>query len=229
MAIGKNSINNLENRRDTYLKIGYVVTLSLLLAAFEWRSPVRQIDTDTLWQDVDTFMGDIPNTFTPPEQKPEPLRANPPVLQYPTTFNPVIDTEPETSPAPTNDPEPAPNPEPLVGPPDTVLAPDWLPFPQFEASFPGGENALHEYLGNNIHYTPPAREDKVDGKVYISFTIMKDGSIDSVKLIRGLGYGLDEIALGAVRNMPKWSPAQQGIHKVCSPFILPVHFTLKKN
>ena len=96
-----------------------------------------------------------------------------------------------------------------------------------QPSFPGGEAKLFEYLGKNIKYTEMAKEASIRGKVYIQFVVEKDGSITDVKIIRGLGSGLDEIAKKAVRKMPKWEPGEQRGKPVRVRFVLPVNFTLR--
>jgi protein TonB len=72
-----------------------------------------------------------------------------------------------------------------------------------------------------------AKEASIRGKVYIQFVVEKDGSITDVKIIRGLGSGLDEIAKKAVRKMPKWEPGEQRGKPVRVRFVLPVNFTLR--
>ena len=93
--------------------------------------------------------------------------------------------------------------------------------------FPGGEAALMEYLGSTIHFTQRALDIGRDGKVFIEFIVEKDGSVTNVKLLRGIGYGLDEIAMDAVRGMPKWKPGKQRGIAVRVPLVIPIIFKLK--
>ncbi len=93
--------------------------------------------------------------------------------------------------------------------------------------FPGGENALMEYIGSNIKYPQEAQDKDIQGRVFVSFVVEKDGSIGEVKLQRGIGGGCDEEAMRVVKNMPKWEPGMQDGKPVRVSYQLPVLFKLK--
>lgn len=92
--------------------------------------------------------------------------------------------------------------------------------------FPGGEEALYKYLADNSKFTDMAREAQIQGVVYVEFVVEKDGSVSNVQLKRGIGGGLDEIALEVVRNMPNWSPGKQRSVPVRVAMVLPFRFKL---
>jgi TonB family protein len=84
--------------------------------------------------------------------------------------------------------------------------------------FPGGWKAEANYFANNIQTPDEFIKRGIPGKVTIRFDVMKDGSIQNARVAQSvdmgkewkkgeLGYGCDEIALKAIRNMPKWKPA----------------------
>jgi protein TonB len=87
-------------------------------------------------------------------------------------------------------------------------------------------NGLYEYLSQNIKYPEEAKELGIQGKVFVTFVVEKDGSITNVKVLRGIGGGCDEEAIRVVQNMPKWSPGKQRGQAVRVQFNLPVKFTL---
>lgn len=93
-------------------------------------------------------------------------------------------------------------------------------------SFPGGEGKLYEYLGKT-KYPPIARENNIQGRVYVSFIVDKDGKIKDAKVLRGIGGGCDEEALRMVRSMPDWKPGRQNGRNVIVQYNLPVNFSLK--
>jgi len=95
-----------------------------------------------------------------------------------------------------------------------------------EPQFPGGQKALMQYLSNNINYPKQAREQGTDGRVIVQFIVKKDGSISQIKVMKGLGYGLDEEAIRLVKNMPNWQPGVQGGSKVNVQYTLPIKFDL---
>lgn len=97
-----------------------------------------------------------------------------------------------------------------------------------QAMFPGGEAAMYTYLSKNLQYPAPATRAGVEGKVFIQFTVEKDGSITSPVVLKGLGFGCDEAALRAIRNFPKWEPGRHNGLPVRSRFNLPISFVFDK-
>ncbi|MEE0895802.1 MAG: energy transducer TonB, partial [Bacteroidales bacterium] len=63
-----------------------------------------------------------------------------------------------------------------------------------QAEFPGGMEAMYAYIVKNLKYPELAKEKGIEGRVFVSFIIEKDGSISNVKLLRGIGGGCDEAA-----------------------------------
>ncbi len=94
-------------------------------------------------------------------------------------------------------------------------------------SFPGGMGALMTYLATHIKYPELAKESGIQGRVFINFVVEPNGSIDHVKVLRGIGGGCDEEAVRVVKNMPKWNPGKQRGKPVRVSFNLPVKFTLE--
>ncbi|QQS30334.1 MAG: energy transducer TonB [Sphingobacteriales bacterium] len=95
--------------------------------------------------------------------------------------------------------------------------------------FPGGQTDLFKFLASNTHYPAMARENGIEGTVYVGFVVMEDGSISQVHIKRGLpggGAGIDEEALRVVNLMPKWKPGMQRGKKVRVAYTLPFKFKL---
>jgi periplasmic protein TonB len=109
--------------------------------------------------------------------------------------------------------------------PEVVTQPaTWVPqMPEFM----GGEEELMKYLYANIHYPQMAREVGIRGTVNIQFVVESDGSISSIKLLRGIGGGCDEEAMRVISQMPKWKPGKQNGKAVPVYFMLPVKFSFK--
>lgn len=93
--------------------------------------------------------------------------------------------------------------------------------------FPGGEGELLNFLHKQIHYPPIAKEEGIQGTVFIQFIISKDGQVSNVKVLRGPGAGLDEEAVRVVKLLPQWKPGRQGGRNVPVIYNLPVKFVLK--
>jgi len=106
---------------------------------------------------------------------------------------------------------------------------DTLVFVVVEESpeFQGGDQARIEYLIKNINYPKKARKAGIQGTVYITFIIEKDGKVSNVRILRGIGGGCDEESLRVVKNMPKWKPGRQRGKNVRVQYNMPLKFTLK--
>ncbi len=96
-----------------------------------------------------------------------------------------------------------------------------------EAAFPGGYNALFKFIDDNIQYTKEMEEICVSGRVVVSFTIERDGSVTNAKVFRSLHPLFDKEALRIVNLMPKWSPAKKNGETKKVTYNLPISFKLK--
>ena len=95
-----------------------------------------------------------------------------------------------------------------------------------KAQFPGGVHNLMLYIRENMEYPEEAKEDGVQGRVFIKFIVRKDGSIDNINVTRSLDPLLDKEAIRLVENMPNWIPAQNQGRIVNSFFTIPILFRL---
>lgn len=100
---------------------------------------------------------------------------------------------------------------------------DWA---EVMPEFPGGDKALMDYLKTNIKYPALAIENKIIGKVILSFVVNKDGNISDIKIRRSVGGGLDEAAIKVVKSMPPWKPGRQNGKAVSVMYNLPINFNL---
>ncbi len=95
------------------------------------------------------------------------------------------------------------------------------------AVFQGGNEQLPIFLGKNIKYPDESRKKGISGVVIIEFTITKDGSIEDVKVVKGVDPLLDNEAIRVVKMMPKWTPAENKGEKVNMNYTLPINFKLQ--
>lgn len=93
--------------------------------------------------------------------------------------------------------------------------------------FPGGENALRVFLGNSIKYPVIAQENGIQGKVYVTFVVGKDGSVYNAVIARGVDPALDKEALRVVNSQPKWKPGKQRGKPVNVSYTVPINFVLQ--
>jgi len=93
--------------------------------------------------------------------------------------------------------------------------------------FPGGDEKLIEYLNQNLVYPIQAKQQNIQGTVFISFIIETDGTISSATVKRGIGGGCEEEAKRVVESMPAWQPASRDGKSVRVLFNIPITFKLK--
>lgn len=98
---------------------------------------------------------------------------------------------------------------------------------EVDPEFPGGEEALYKYLAENIKYPVMAKNNKVEGRVYITFVIDKDGTVSDAKVLRSVNEELDAEALRVINAMPKWKPGMQRGVPVRVQYNIPISFKLQ--
>ena len=96
-----------------------------------------------------------------------------------------------------------------------------------EPTFPGGPNDFYKFLATNVRYPKEAKRNGIQGKVFLSFVIEKDGSLNDIRVVRGIGYGCDEEALKALKTAPPWAPGYQYGIAVRVQYSIPISFTLQ--
>ncbi len=92
--------------------------------------------------------------------------------------------------------------------------------------FMGGKDSMLLFISKNIRYPLEAKEDNIQGRVFVNFVVGADGSIRDAKILRGVHKLLDNEALRVVKSMPKWNPGEMKGKKVAVSYNLPVSFKL---
>jgi protein TonB len=100
---------------------------------------------------------------------------------------------------------------------------------EINPEFPGGETAWAKFMQKNLRYPNQAVEAGVSGKVFVSFVVEKDGHLSDIKVIRGVGYGLDEEAIRVLKLAPAWKPGIQNGRPVRVMYTMPFSFQLPDN
>jgi hypothetical protein len=111
-------------------------------------------------------------------------------------------------------------PEPMfvsIAPPDSIVN-----FPDTEAEYPGGPDSLAEFIFVNFILGDDTSEVLWDQRVYLSFIVEKDGSINNITVEKGVNELYDSICVAVVQQMPKWIPAQKDGVAVRSLMRMPI-------
>lgn len=230
MEVKKSPKANLENKKLLYREIGFILTLAVIFLAFEWKSYEKAENIILQESTVEIEQEDIPiTTETPP---PPPDTPKEPILSDQIDIvddDIVIDEDFNISMEDTKDMgveimdyvtevyeeeiEEAPIPFALV---------------EEKPSFMGGDaNTFSAWVGKNLVYPEIAKENGIQGRVFLQFTVNPDGTLTNVKVLRGVDSSLDKEAVRVVASSPKWVPGKQRDRAVKVIYNFPVVFQLR--
>jgi len=219
----KNPKADLRKKSGLFLNIGFAVSLSLVLFAFEYKSynDGSLMELAAVNDDFEE-MTEIPPTEQPPP--PPPKIQQPEIIEVPDEeeieedidVDLDIDITDETviEEAIFEEPE------------EEEVADEIFNIVEKQPSFPGGDQAFYKYIGKKMRYPPQARRMGIEGKVFVQFVVDKTGNITDVKVIRGIAAGCDEEAIRVIKNSPKWNPGKQRGKAVKVRMVLPITFKL---
>jgi periplasmic protein TonB len=223
MEAKKNPKIDLSRKSGLFLNIGFVVSLLLVIAAFEWKSYDRG-DLLDLGQVNDDFeeMTEIPLTQQPPP--PPPKIKQPEIIEVPDEEEIEEEIEVDLDVEITEDTEIA---EIVFEEPIEEEETDKIfQIVENPATFKGGIGAFYQYVQKNMKYPSQAQRMGLEGKVFVQFVVGKDGKITDVEVLRGIGAGCDEEAIRVLKNSPAWSPGKQRGRPVRQRMVLPITFKL---
>jgi protein TonB len=227
MEVKKTPKADLENKKSTWLLVGYVIVLGFMFVAFEWSERDIKIDTSQAITDV-VFEEEIPITEQEEKVIPPPPPEAPPIAE---TLE-IVDDKADVEDAVIASTEETGEKVEVKYIPQTVEEDEPEEQTIFEVvekmpSFPGGNSAMMQYLSKNIKYPTISQENGVQGRVIVQFVVNRDGSIVDIKVLRGVDPYLDKEAVRVVSAMPKWTPGEQRNKPVRVKYTLPVMFRLQ--
>ena len=212
----KNPEISLEKKKGLFFQIGLVITLVIVLGAFEWKSYEKveynlgQLNLDDMEEEI------IP--ITKQEEKPPPPPPPPPeVIEI------IEDDEEIENEAEVEDTESDEDVEIEIEEEDDE---EFFMVVENMPEFPGGDLGLMKYIQKNVKYPAIAKEYNITGKVYVSFIVDRSGSVTNVKIVRGVDKNLDAEAMRVVKSLPKYKPGKQRGKSVRVMFTIPINFTL---
>ena len=91
----------------------------------------------------------------------------------------------------------------------------------------GGNGAIVAAIQKATKYPPLALRNQVEGRIFVSFTVNAQGDVSDVKVVKGLGSGLDEETIRAVKTLPKFIPGKQNGRAVSVSFTVPITFKIQ--
>ena len=228
MEIKKTPKADLENKKSTWLLVGYVIVLAFMFIAFEWTKRDIQIDTSQAITDLVFEEEIIPITEQPEQVAPPPPEA-PSIAETLTIVDDDADVE-ETTIATSEETNQAveikyvPVAVEEEEPEEQTIFEVVEQMPEFPN---GGMAGLMQYLSKNIKYPTIAQENGTQGRVTVQFVVNRDGSIVDAKVLRGVDPYLDKEAIRVISSMPKWKPGMQRGKAVRVKYTVPVMFRLQ--
>jgi len=93
--------------------------------------------------------------------------------------------------------------------------------------FPGGDEAIQKYIGDNVVYPEVAKENNIQGRVIVKFCVTSKGGVDKVEILKGVDPELDAEVARVVKTLPKFKPGKQGGKPVPVWYTIPINFQLK--
>lgn len=92
--------------------------------------------------------------------------------------------------------------------------------------FPGGNEALYKFLGDNYKYPKLDRKNKIEGKIVTKFLIDTNGYVQDITIIKSVSAACDAEAIRVLKLMPKWKPGMQNNKPVNVYFTLPIKLVI---
>ncbi|MBO5877130.1 MAG: energy transducer TonB [Bacteroidales bacterium] len=229
MEIKKSEKASLENKKLLFVEIGLVVSLAITLFAFEWTS--TETETALLEDNTEVLIEEeIISTQmdTPP---PPPAAPKIPILSDQIDIvDDEIEIEDDMFMNLEDDASLGVEIMDYVEVEEEVVEEEAIPFQLVEEkpSFQGGDaNQFSKWVNSRLVYPEIAKENGVQGRVTLQFTVEKDGTVTKVKVLRGVDPSLDKEAVRVVSMSPKWKPGKQRDRAVPVTYTFPVIFQLR--
>lgn len=229
MEIKKTPKADLENRRTLYTEIGLVVALLVVWGAFSYSTKekaVASLGEDTQVVEVEDMVPITQETPPPPPETPkipvlsdqidiveDDIKVDDNFMSLEDDANlgvEIMDYVEEVK--------------------EEVVEEEAIPFQLVEEkpSFNGGDaNEFSKWVNSKLQYPEIAKENGVQGRVTLQFTVNTDGSVSNVKVLRGVDSSLDKEAVRVVSMSPKWKPGKQRDRAVKVTYTFPVIFQLR--
>ena len=229
MEVKKTQKASLENKRLLFTEIGIVLALLVVYGAFEYKT--KEIKNDTFARDetvveVEDMVPITQETPPPPPEAPkipvlsdqidivdDDIKVEDNIINLEDNANmgvEIMDYVEEVQ--------------------EEVVEEEAIPFQLVEEkpSFNGGDaNEFSKWVNQHLQYPEIAKENGVQGRVTLQFTVNPDGSVSNVKVLRGVDSSLDKEAVRVVSMSPKWKPGKQRDRAVKVTYTFPVIFQLR--
>lgn len=229
MEVKKSEKASLENKKLLFVEIGFVAALLVTLLAFEWTSKEKKEaaliadNTELTEEEI------VPITQETPPPPPEAPKI--PILSDQIDIiDDNIKVDNEMMNLEDNDNLGIEIKDYVEETVEEEVEEEAIPFQLVEKkpSFQGGDaNDFSKWVNERLVYPEIAKENGVQGRVMLQFTVGADGKVSNVKVLRGVDPSLDKEAVRVVSMSPKWTPGKQRDRNVKVTYTFPVIFQLR--
>ena len=230
MEIKKTEKASMENKRFLFTEIGMVIALLIVWGAFSYTSREKKVATLEADQTVVEIEDMVPIT----EETPPPPEAAPKIPILSDQID-IVDDNIKVDDSMFQNIEDSNEGFEIMdyiesAPEEETIEEEAIPFQLVEEkpSFNGGDaNEFSKWVNSRLVYPEIAKENGVQGRVTLQFTVNADGTVSNVKVLRGVDSSLDKEAVRVVSSSPKWKPGKQRDRAVKVTYTFPVIFQLR--
>lgn len=229
MEIKKTEKADLKNKKLLFTEIGFVVALLVVLGAFEWKSAGKKdnvLEAENIAVEEEEIIPITQDTPPPPPDAPkipvfsddieivdDDMKIDTEMINLEDDANLGVEIK-----------------EYIEEVEEEAVEEEAIPFQLVETkpSFNGGDaNEFSKWVNERLVYPEIAKENGVQGRVMLQFTVGADGKVSNVKVLRGVDPSLDKEAVRVVSMSPKWKPGKQRDRAVKVTYTFPVIFQLR--
>ena len=230
MEIKKTERASMDNKRFLFTEIGMIIALLIVWGAFSYTSREKKVATLEADQTVVEVEDMVPIT----EETPPPPEAAPKIPILSDQID-IVDDNIKVDDSMFQNIEDSNEGFEIMdysesAPEEETLEEEAIPFQLVEEkpSFNGGDaNDFSKWVNTRLVYPEIAKENGVQGRVTLQFTVNADGTVSNVKVLRGVDSSLDKEAVRVVSSSPKWKPGKQRDRAVKVTYTFPVIFQLR--
>ena len=229
MELKKSKSADLEKRKGLFVEIGLVITLAIVLVAFEWTKGPDRSTEESVVSEIQ-FEDEMMQITRREEPKPEPKPEQPKVAEVLAIVDDDVEIEDDFD----FDMEATENTEydftSMIGDDDEEIEEEEVFYiVEDMPTFNGGEPAteFRKYIAQNLQYPEIAAENGVSGRVIVQFAVDRTGKVVDAVVMRSVDPALDKEAIRVVMSSPKWTPGKQRGKAVKVLFTFPINFVLQ--
>lgn len=230
MEIKKTERASMDNKRFLFTEIGMIIALLIVWGAFSYTSKEKKVATLEADQTVVEVEDMVPIT----EETPPPPEAAPKIPILSDQID-IVDDNIKVDDSMFQNIEDSNEGFEIMdyiesAPEEETIEEEAIPFQLVEEkpSFNGGDaNEFSKWVNSRLVYPEIAKENGVQGRVTLQFTVNADGTVSNVKVLRGVDSSLDKEAVRVVSSSPKWKPGKQRDRAVKVTYTFPVIFQLR--